>query len=268
MASSARTAPPATTERENGVTLFERSSRSVRMAPAGSVLLRRARAVLAELEIACAELAGLAGVVTGRLRLGMIGSATSAAPVVEQALAAFHRGHPGVEITMADPGSGLMAEQIRSGAMDLAFVGLFADQVPADLVHRVLAVEPLVAVVGPDHPFTGRTVAVDLAELAGFGAFVEMRAESGVRRQVDAAFSRARVTRTIAFELSTSDAVVRFVGLGFGAAVVPRSAVGSRPDVTTLPLRDDLARHPVSQLHRAPEPSAPSARALLELIGR
>ncbi|HEY4990721.1 MAG TPA: LysR substrate-binding domain-containing protein, partial [Nakamurella sp.] len=237
--------PRATTERENGVTLFERSSRSVRMAPAGSVLLRRARAVLAELEIACAELAGLAGVVTGRLRLGMIGSATSAAPMVEQALAAFHRGHPGVEITMADPGSGLMAEQIRSGAMDLAFVGLFADQVPADLVHRVLAVEPLVAVVGPDHPFTGRTVAVDLAELAGFGAFVEMRGESGVRRQVDAAFSRARVTRTVAFELSTSDAVVRFVGLGFGAAVVPRSAVGSRPDVTTLPLRDDLARHPV-----------------------
>jgi len=143
-----------------------------------------------------------------------------------------------------------------------------ADQVPAGLVHRVLAVEPLVAVVGHDHPFTGRTSAVDPAELARFGAFVEMRAASGVRRQVDAAFSRARVTRTVVFELSTSDDVVRFVGLGFGAAVVPRSAVGSRPDVTTLPLRDDLARHPVSLLHRAPEPSAPSTRALLELIGR
>lgn len=61
-------------EREQGVTLFERTSRSVRLAPAGALLLPRARAVLAEIESARAELAELAGVVTGRLRIGMIGS--------------------------------------------------------------------------------------------------------------------------------------------------------------------------------------------------
>jgi DNA-binding transcriptional LysR family regulator len=51
-----------------------------------------------------------------------------------------------------------------------------------------------------------------------------MRAESGLRQQVDAVFARAGVTRRIAFELSTSDAVVRFVALGFGPALIPRSA--------------------------------------------
>ena len=46
----------------------------------------------------------------------------------------------------------------------------------------------------------------------------------GFRHQVDAAFARAGVARRVAFELATSDAVVRFVGLGFG--VGRRAALG------------------------------------------
>jgi hypothetical protein len=64
--------------------------------------------------------------------------------------------------------------------------------------------------------------------LTAESAFVEVRAESGLRHQVDAAFARAGVTRRIAFELSTSDAVVRFVALGFGPAIVPRSTAADR----------------------------------------
>jgi DNA-binding transcriptional LysR family regulator len=61
--------------------------------------------------------------------------------------------------------------------------------------------------------------------------------------------------------------VVRFVGLGFGAAVVPRSATVGAPDVTVLELADPAARHPISLVHRRPEPTAPSARAFLRLLG-
>ena len=59
---------------------------------------------------------------------------------------------------------------------------------------------------------------------------------------------------------------MRFVGLGFGAGVVPRSAVGPRPGVGVLELDDPDARHPISLVHRSPEPSAPSARAFLALL--
>ena len=94
-----------------------------------------------------------------------------------------------------------------------------------------------------------------------------MRAESGLRQQVDAAFARAGVTRRIAFELSTSDAVVRFVALGFGSALVPRSAATTRPDdVAVVELADPAARHPISLVHRHPAPTAPSARAFLALL--
>lgn len=191
--------------------------------------------------------------------------AGEAAPMVELALADFHRRHPGVEITIQDTGSRHMADQVRSGVLDAAFVGLFSDQVPADLVHRVLAVEPLVAVVRPDDPLTAQET-VDLTELAVGRPFVETRPESGLRLQVDAAFDRAGVIRTAAFALSTSDAVVRYVGLGFGAALVPRSATTGRSAVAVLGLSDALAQHPVCLVHRQPEPSAPSARAFMALL--
>jgi DNA-binding transcriptional LysR family regulator len=251
-------------EREHRVTLFERTSRSVRLAAAGELLLPRARAVLDELDRARAELAELEGVITGRLRLGMIGGTGLVAPAVERTLAEFHHRHPAVEIAIRDTGSRHMAEQVRGGELDMAFVGLFADQVPGDLTHRVLADEPLVVAVPRGHPLTGAQA--DLGELAAEGAFVEMRAESGLRTQVDAAFTRAGATRRIAFELATSDAVVRFVGLGFGAAVVPRSAAVGASDVVVLELDDPAARHPVSLVHRRPAPSAPSARAFLALL--
>ncbi len=253
-------------EREQGVTLFERTSRSVRVAAAGELLLHRARAVLDELDTARAELAELAGVITGRLRLGMVGSTGQAAPVVERTLAAFHHRHPAVKIAIRDTGSRHMAEQVRAGELDIAFVGMFADQLPADLTHRILTDEPLVAALPRGHPFADASPA-GLATLARESAFVEMRAESGLRHQVDAAFARAGVTRRIAFELATSDAVVRFVALGFGPALVPRSAAAARPDdVAVLELADPAARHPISMVHRRPEPTAPSARAFLALL--
>jgi DNA-binding transcriptional LysR family regulator len=251
-------------EREHGVALFERTSRSVRLAAAGELLLPRARAVLGELATARTELAELAGVITGRLRLGMIGSTGHAVPRVERTLATFHHRHPEVEIAISDTGSRRMAEQVRAGELDMAFVGLLAHQVPAGLVYRLFADEPLVAITPGSDSRNGAPA--DLAELAAENAFVEMRAESGLRRQVDAAFTRAGVERRVAFELSTSEAVVRFVGLGFGAAVVPRSAAVLADDVAVWELADPEARHPIALVHRDPVPSAPSARALLDLL--
>ncbi|MHA6782124.1 LysR substrate-binding domain-containing protein [Pseudonocardia saturnea] len=67
--------------------------------------------------------------------------------------------------------------------------------------------------------------------------------------------------------MQASDAVVRFVALGFGAADVPRSAADTRPgEVAVLELDDPAARHPISLVRRRPEPSAPSARAFLAIL--
>ncbi|TFV77631.1 LysR family transcriptional regulator [Blastococcus sp. CT_GayMR19] len=252
-------------EREHGIRLFHRTSRSVRLAPAGEVLLPHARALLQGAELARAELAAFSGLITGRLRLGMVGSVGRAAPLVEDALIAFHTRHPGVEIAAQDTGSRHMAGQVQAGELDLAFVGLFAGQAPDGLVHHLLTDEPLVAVVARSHPLAGNQRA-SLGELADHGPFIDMRPESGLRLQVDAAFDRAGIARRVAFEVGSSDGVVRFVGLGFGAALVPASAIGAAAEVSVLRLDDPDARHPIGLVHPRPRPAAPSARAFLDLV--
>ena len=262
-------------ERRTGVVLFERTSRAVRLAPAGELLLPRARAILAEVDDAASALAALRRAsLTGRLRLGVVGSTGRLVPAVERALAAFHRQHPGVQIAVEDTGSRHMAEQVRAAELDVAFVGLFADQVPG---------RPRPPAAGrssrwsPSCRGTTRWPAAHRSASPSWpppARFVEMRAESGLRTQVDAAFSRAGVQRGVAFALDTSEAVVRYVGLGLGVAVVPASTAAGHTageaaghgDVAALPLDDPEARHPVSLVHRRPEPSAPAARAFLALL--
>ncbi|MGY1706417.1 LysR family transcriptional regulator [Geodermatophilus sp. SYSU D00697] len=262
---SALSAQVARLERELGVRLFHRTSRSVRVAPAGELLLPHARELLRGAEVARAELAGFSGVVTGRLRLGVIGTAAMRLPRFDRALLEFHQRHPAVEIAVHDSGSRHMAEAVRTGDLDLAFVGLYAEQLPPGLVHHLLADEPLVAVVAPTHPLAGRD-GVALDELAAAGPFIEMRQESGLRLQADAAFDRAGVERTVAFELGTPDAVTRYAGLGLGAGLVPTSTARAATLVAVLRLDDPTARHPIGLVHRAPTLSTPSARAFLAAV--
>lgn len=59
---------------------------------------------------------------------------------------------------------------------------------------------------------------------------------------------------------------VRHGVLGFGAALVPLSATPSRRDVTVLRVEDRPIQHPISLVHRAPEPSSPGGRAFLRLL--
>ncbi|OHV39793.1 hypothetical protein BBK14_32760 [Parafrankia soli] len=256
-------------ERDIDLRLFERTSRSVRLSQAGELLLPYARRILAELDEAASALAGLSGVVTGRMRLGMIGAVETTSEI-EATVADFHRRHPGVEIAISDNGSVIMAEQVRTGELDLAFVGLFADQIPDGLAHRLLATEPLVAVVGRTHPLFGRTC-VRLPELAEDTRFIELRVGSGLRLQVDAAFTRAGITtRSVAFELTNLDDIIRVAALDLGAAIVTASAARkaseSSGNIGVLRLDDHAAQHPVSLIHRKPAPSAPSARAFLATL--
>ena len=254
-------------EREHGVTLFERTSRSVRARrrPA-SCCCRGPGGCWPSSTLARAELAALAGVLTGRLRLGMIGSAGQAAPVVERALVAFHDGIPAVEIAIQDTGSRHMAEQVRGGragrrvrravrrpgARPTSSTGSLAD-------------EPLVAVVARGHPLAGRP-----ADLADAGRATRRSSRCGPSPGcASRSTPRSRgpgVAPAIAFELARPTAVVRFVGLGFGAAAraARRRPRRRRRRVLRCPIR--AARHPISLVHRLPEPSAPSARAFLALL--
>src|SRR3712207_2986270 len=85
-------------ERESGTKLIERNPRGLRLTDAGRALVEHADAILARLDDAEEELAAIAGLRGGRLRLATFQSA--GATVVPRAVGEFHRRHPGVELTV------------------------------------------------------------------------------------------------------------------------------------------------------------------------
>src|SRR3954453_8321196 len=83
-------------ERETGTKLLERGPRGVRLTDAGRALVEHADAILARIDDAEQELAAIAGLRGGRLRIATF--QTAGATLVPRALGDFHRRHPGVEL--------------------------------------------------------------------------------------------------------------------------------------------------------------------------
>lgn len=247
-------------ERELGARLFERTSRRVRLTPAGEAFLPAARECLEAADRARAEVAAASGEIRGRLAVGAIPTVTAVdLPVV---LKEFRHRHPRVRVTLASGGSDYLIERVRQGGVDVAFLGLPTRAEPKAVQGRRLARGELVAVVAPDHRLAGDVV--ELRSLAD-EPFVDWRAGHAGRVQSDEAFAAAGVRRDVAFEVSSADFMVDLVRQGLGVGLLPAAYAPRFPDLRTIRLRDAPER--VEHLIWANHPS-PAATAFLDLLDR
>lgn len=245
-------------ERELGARLFERTSRRVRLTPAGEAFLPAARECLEAADRARAEVAAAAGEIRGRLAVGAIPTVTAVdLPVV---LRDYRRRHPRVRITLTSAGSGQLIEQVRQGGVDVAFLGLPPRVEPKGVRSRRLGGGELVAVVAPDHHLTESEV--DLRALAD-EPFIDFRAGAAGRAQSDEAFASAGVRREVPFEVSSADFMVDLVRQGLGVGMLPAAYAPRFADLRLIRLRDAPTR--VEHLIWDNRPS-PAATAFLELI--
>ena len=107
-------------EAEFGLTLIDRSSRPVKLTPAGERLRGHAVEVLGRVVAAEDELRALVGLQSGTLRVGAFLTAwTSFLP---PALAHFQRDHPGVDVTLELAETDDALRRVRAGDIDLAVV--------------------------------------------------------------------------------------------------------------------------------------------------
>ena len=107
-------------EREAGATLVERRGRGIRLTDAGRALVAHTDAILARLGDAEQELAAIAGLRGGRLRLGSFLS--GGATLVPRAVAAFRAEHPDVELSMVEVEPEEAVDRLKRGQLDLSLV--------------------------------------------------------------------------------------------------------------------------------------------------
>ncbi|GMA39254.1 hypothetical protein GCM10025883_12990 [Mobilicoccus caccae] len=111
-------------EQRLGTVLVERVGRSIRLTEAGAVLARHATPVLTALDQAEDEVAAIAGLRAGRVRLMAFPSSSST--LLPRALAQMQQQHPDVKVTFteAEPPESLAA--LRDGECDLAVAFAYA----------------------------------------------------------------------------------------------------------------------------------------------
>ncbi|GIH13902.1 LysR family transcriptional regulator [Rugosimonospora africana] len=205
-------------ERELGADLIDRSGRAATLTPAGVAALDHARAALASAAAVREAVDEVNGLVRGRLVVGMVTGCTITA--LFDALAAFHRDHPGVEITLFEDNSDRLIESVRIGATDLALVGS-AEQPPEGVDELPIISEGLAAAVPLDHPLAGRERA-SLAEICEH-PLVCLPRGTGIRAVFDQACVAGGVKPDIALEASAPPAIADLATRGLGVAVLSES---------------------------------------------
>ncbi len=248
-------------ERELGARLFERTSRRVRLTPAGEAFLPAARQALDAADRARAEVAAAAGEIRGRLAIGIIPTVT--AVDLPRTLKDFHSAHPRVRVSLRTGTSEELTSRVRQGDLDVAFLGLPPGTRPTGVRARELARGELVAVLATDHPLAAAG-GVDLRRLAE-ETFVDFPAGTAGRAQSDEAFQAAGVRREVAFEATAVDFMARLVREGLGIAMLPAAFVREVPGLAVLRVRDAPGR--VEYLVWSPARPGPAAAAFLTALG-
>lgn len=254
-------------EREAGVTLLVRHHRGARLTAAGELLAARARRVLDEMERARHELARLAGLSGGRLRVGTF--TTVGVHLLPPVLSAFRRAHPDVELAVAEyePPGGVVA--VAAGEADLALTHAYEPAEPAPLPPGVLLepllVEELVLVTAPGHALAGGSGRLPVADLAG-QPLISSAPSHPPRKGVEAALASAGMTPAVVCESPGYALVCALVSAGLGVAVVPEMAASmAATPLGVRQLEPAAFRRTISVAHRGEEsgPAAESLRALL-----
>jgi DNA-binding transcriptional LysR family regulator len=204
-------------ERELGAELFDRSARVVTLTVAGKAMLEHARTSLAAAASAGRAVEEVSGVIRGSLTVGMVTGCTIT-PLFD-GLAAFHRAHPQVEISLLEGASDQLAENVHTGTLDLALIGTAA--IPDGLDSLVIISEPLVAVVPAGHPLADLP-RVTLHDLAGH-PIVCMPPGTGLRTVFDQACADRGVQPRIALQASAGDAIADLAARNLAVAVLTTS---------------------------------------------
>jgi DNA-binding transcriptional LysR family regulator len=222
-------------ERMVGTTVFERPGgpRPVRLTTAGEILLTHARAVLARVSSAAADLRALASGEQGELRVGTLPSVGT--KVLPHLLTTFRADWPGIEIVLRESrDSAELIRAVESGDIDLTFL----DIGPYDtgtLEVRLVLDDPMVFLAPAGSPEAARRVIsiADVARLPMIGT-----RDPGCRQIIDEAFRQAPTSPNYVFRSDNHPTIHGLIGSGLAFAVLPLLAVEENdPKVAIIPIR-------------------------------
>jgi DNA-binding transcriptional LysR family regulator len=221
-------------EAELGVTLFERTTRTVHITPAGEAFVAEARAALSMVDSAARKAKAAGRGETGELSIGMVGS--SVQHPLPKIIRAFRARYPAVTLSFHVLPTVTQLARLRTSVLD---VGLLRPPLPgpADDIELVsVSREPLVAVLPSDHRLaTQRRIVVSTLKDEPFVLFPRALGP-GLYDEITALCRRGGFIPSVEQEAVQLPTIVGLVAAGCGVSILPGSAAQPRPEVVFLPV--------------------------------
>ncbi len=250
-------------ERDLGAELFHRARGGSTLTTAGESLLPLAKRMLADADSVRRELAELAGLKRGRVRLGA--TPTLCISLVTEVLSAFHAAHPGIELHLSEHGSRRLLDELAGGELDLALITTTGEAAADRFVVSPLLVEELVLISAAAAPAVTRRRSIALAEVARLPQIVFSRSYD-LRGATDAAFAAAGLAPEVVLEGAEMDAVLRFVERGLGVAIVPAMVLIDRPGLRSVRLTQPTLTRAISLARPADVAPTPAVAVMQRTI--
>lgn len=245
-----------------GARLLERAGKRVSLTHAGELLLEHARPALAGLEAAAAAVRGVAGLVSGRVRIGT--GATASIYLLPPLLRRLRSRYPNIEFIVVTGNSSDIAARVAHNEIDVGLVTLPVHGRP--LAMSPFCVDPLVAIAPPDHRWRGRRVltAADLSEQP----LILYERGGTIRRVIEEWFRRGGVVPRVAMELGNSEAIKKLVEARLGLSITP--AITVRDEVRSGSLRaltlSPALHRRLGVVRRRDKPANPALDAVLSVL--
>src|SRR3954447_8508202 len=248
-------------EAELGEELFVRDRRAVALTAAGEALLPHARAALAAVAGAREAVGALSGLLTGRLAVGLVQPLPDRQ--MSRLLGEFRRRHPHVELALIEGEPEALGTSLSAGRLDVAVIALGRyDRPPPDLETRLIATEPVVVALHPEHLLATRA-AIALRALREEPMVTLVRG-SRLRNTLEAACRTAGFAPRVVAETSDLGLLVELAAERIGVAILPASGLAGTAGVAAARLsRPQL--EPRIMLAWRPAGTPPAARAFLAL---
>lgn len=244
-----------------GYALFVRTSRSVRLTPAGEALLERARRILRNVQRDIAEIRNVGAGEVGTLNVGFVGSAIlTTLPAV---LKAFRKTYPRIQLRLYESFTSQVVQGLENGTLD---TGILRDSDAVETLEvTALFSEPYVAVLPATHA-CARQKSISPVALRD-DPFVYYPRTAGARafEKPLTLFEEHGFRPQIAQEASHWLSILRLVGAGLGVSVAPACVRRiSSAEVVCLPLRPAKIASDV-ELARAKGDTRPIVRHFAEI---
>jgi DNA-binding transcriptional LysR family regulator len=213
--------------------LFDRSSSTVTLTPAGEVLYKYAKEILALYASAGKVIGKLTGLVKGSLTIGACSNTGNY--LLPSVITDFRKTHSKIKIHLLVSNTKRVVEMLNSGNIDLGLVE--GDVVRQKMIVKKLISDELLVIVSPNHPWAKKKE-VSISDITK-EPFIFREAGSGTRQMIEKFLARHGISPQdlkVSIVLGSTEAIKEAVENGLGVSIISRWAARKESKYGTLRL--------------------------------